>query len=240
MQSPVHPLGESEIVNHSQLQQGFYKKLDEVNKRIQSLDQKVLYVEKREQEGWRVAAQQLNDLTEQSQSGTASIANLEVRLSRELHRLEESIGKELNAELQRRTDAEKRSKDAIATAAAEVRESIAQLEGNRFSVIDKKIDDMATTVSELCSVFDQRLGELSEQVAHMSKAAATEVVRIEEMMEAKKREQEANEVRVLQLLEETCTGLHEQLQEERRLREESHMRLEKILVESAQKPWVRT
>src|SRR3989338_5076392 len=135
------------------------QKFDENAKRIQSLEQKVLYVEKREQEGWRVAAQQLNDLTEQSQGGTSSIANLEIRLSRELQRLEDTIGKELDVEVQRRTVAEKRSKDAISHAAAEVREAIAQLESNRFSVIDKKIDDMATTVSELCSVFDSRIGE---------------------------------------------------------------------------------
>ena len=239
MQSPVHPYGEHDPVNFSSTSQQFFQKFDENAKRIQSLEQKVLYVEKREQEGWRVAAQQLNDLTEQSQSGTSSIANLEMRLSRELQRLEDTIGKELQTEVQRRNDAEKRSKDAISQAAAEVRDAIAQLEGNRFSVIDKKIDDMATTVSELCAVFDRRLSELSQQVAHMSKAAASEVVRIEEIMEKRKVEHEANEVRVLQLLEETCTGLHQQLQEERRLREESHMRLEKLLVESAQKPWVR-
>jgi hypothetical protein len=98
---------------------------------------------------------------------------------------------------------------------------------------------MAGTVSELCNVFDKRLSELSQQVVHMSQAAATEVVRIEEMISASKREHESNEVKVLTLLEETCTGLHQQLVEERRLREESHMRLEKLLIESANKPWLR-
>ena len=128
MQSPVHPLGEHELANHSNQSKNLHQKIDEVSKRIQSLDHKMLYVERRDQEGWRVAAQQLNDLTEQSQSGTSSIANLEIRLSRELQRLEETIGKELDVEVQRRTDAEKRSKDAISSAASEVREAIAQLE----------------------------------------------------------------------------------------------------------------
>lgn len=240
MQSPVHPLGETNAANHAPGDaRANLLSLEAMAKRVQALDQKVLYVERREQEGWRVAAQQLNDLTEQSQGGTAAIANLEMRLSREVQRLEETVGRELAVEMQRRAEADTRAREAITHAATEVREAIAALEGNRFAVLDRKIDDMASTVSEMCGVFDKRLGELSSQVAHMSKAAATEVVRIEELIAARRKEHEANEVRVLLLLEETCTGLHEQLREERRLRDESHMRLEKLLVESAQKLWVR-
>lgn len=228
-----------DLSHHSHANRSTVHNLDAISRRIQALDQKMLYVERREQEGWKVAAQQLNDLTEQGQSGVAAIANLEMRLSRELQRMEEAIGKELQVEMQRRAEGETRAKESIAHAAAEVREAISALEGNRFAPLDKKIDDMATTVSELCGVFDRRLSELSQQVAHMSHAAATEVVRIEELVAHRKREHEANEVRVLQLLEDTCTGLHQQLMEERRLRGEAEMRLEKLLIESAQKPWVR-
>jgi hypothetical protein len=208
---------------------------EELARRVHELDQKLLYIERREQEAWALAGQQLTQLAEQSQAGAGAIAAGEVKLSKDLQRLEDVITKEMAVESQRRSETEATIRGLIETATAEVRNAIGQVEHTRFTALDRRMEEVARASSDLATGIERRLAAVSGETQEAAARALDEAQRIEGLLVQRRREQEEADVKLLNLLEETCVSLHQQLATERAEREESHRRLEKLLVDVAQR-----
>lgn len=212
---------------------------DDLFKRIHELDQRLQYIERREQEGWRVASQQISQISENSRSSTAVIANLELKLSRDIQFIEDTVAKEIQTESQRRSDTENRLRQSISDEAGAIRSAVITAEQSRFQDLDRRVNDLTTGLSELCSVFEERLDQLTGSVKQSLDVTRNEAARVEELLIAHKQQKEQEEVKLLTMLEEACVQLHQQIVQERNERQESHRRLERMLLEIGGRQWVR-
>lgn len=213
--------------------------LEEIYKRIQEVDQKLQYIERREQEGWRVASQQITTIADNSRNTGAVVANLELKASRDVQFIEEQLQKDVQMEAQQRQDGEARLKRLIGDEATAIRSAIATAERDRFTDLDRKVDGVTQQMNDMCEGFDKRLGELTKQMTEVLNATKSEAQKVEDMLLRNKAEREKAELNLLAVVEETCVKLHEQIVQERHERAESHKRLEKVLLDMSGRQWVR-
>ena len=213
--------------------------LEELFKRIAAVDQQLQYIERREQEGWRVASEQIGSITENSRNATTAVANLELKLARDVQFYEEQLSKDIQVETQHRQEAEARLKQQITEESSGVRSAIATAEQNRFAELDLKVNDLTTNLAQLCNVVEERLTQLTDQLSNTLHTTRDEAQRVEDMMLKQKEEREKAEINLLAVLEETCVSLHQQIVAERNERIDSQKRMEKLLLEMSGRQWVR-
>ena len=213
---------------------------EELFRRLHEIEQKVQYIERREEEGWRLAKQQIGQITDSSRSSTTVVGNLELKLSKDIQFIEESVSKDIQMEVQRRAEGEQRMRQMIQEEAALVKTTIAQQEKARTNDIDTKLSEMTSTVAQLCTTMEERLAKLTLELVNNSEDSRKEVARVEDKLAQQKAAREAAEMNLLQILEETCVQLHQQIVAERNERVESHKRLERLLLEVSRRQWVRT
>jgi hypothetical protein len=214
--------------------------LEELYKRVQEVDLKLQYMERREQEGWRVASQQISTIAENSRATGTTVANLELKLSKDVQFIEEQLARDVQGEAASRIETETRLKRIIADEAQTVRSAIAAAERDRFSELDAKVTDITSQLNDLCSSFETRLADMTTQLSRTLDATRKEATTVEEMLLRHKAERERAEMNLLAVVEETCVQLHQQIVQERHERVESQKRLEKILLEMSGRQWVRT
>ena len=214
--------------------------LEELYRRVQEVDQKLQYMERREQEGWRVASQQITTIAENSRHTGTTVANLELKLSKDVQFIEEQLARDVQTEASARSDAETRLKRMIGDEASSVRSAIAAAERDRFADLDSRVSDITRQLNDLCGTFEKRLGEMTGQLSKTLDATRKEATTVEEMLLRHKAEREKAEMNLLAVVEETCVQLHQQIVQERQDRAESQKRLEKILLDMSGRQWVRT
>lgn len=214
--------------------------LEELYRRIHEVDQKLQYIERREQEGWRVASQQITTIADNSRTTATTVANLELKISKDIQFIEEQLAKDVQTEAQQRAESESRLRRLITDEAAAVRSTIAATERDRFADLDRRLEGVTATLNTMCNQFEDRLTELTSQLSKTLDATRREATTIEEMIIRNKSEREKAEMNLLAVVEETCVQLHQQIVAERQERAESQKRLEKMLLDMSGRQWVRT
>ena len=214
--------------------------LEELYKRVQDVDQKLQYMERREQEGWRVASQQITTIADNSRSTATSVANLELKISKDIQFIEEQLARDVQSEASQRAEGEGRLKRLIGDEATALRSAIAAAERDRFTELDTRVNEITIQLNELCTTFETRLVDMTGQLSKTLDATRREATTVEEMLLRHKAERETAEMNLLAVVEETCVQLHQQIVQERRDRVESQKRLEKILLDMSGRQWVRT
>ncbi len=213
---------------------------EELYRRLHDIEQKMQYIERREQEGWRLAQQQIASIADSTRSATIIVGNLELKLSKDVNFIEESVAKEIAQEVQRRAEGEQRLRQQITEEANLVKITVEQQERQRNAEVEAKITALTASVSRLVSDMEQKIGSATAELIRAADTAKRDATRVEDMLASHKATREAAELNVLQVLEETCVQLHQQIVAERNERLESHKRLERLLLEVSRRQWVRT
>jgi hypothetical protein len=213
---------------------------DELFKKIHEIDQRLQYMERREAESLRHSQQTVQNISEQARTASTSIANLEIKLSKDIQFLEETLTREIQVEAQRRSESESRLRQQLLDEAVVVRSSLEKNERNRSGEVEQALQRLTSELSSLCSRFEQSMQNLDFRLNDAVSSAIHQATEAERKLQQHKATRETAEMHLLQILEETCVELHNEIIQERQERIESNKRLERLLLEMSSRQWVRT
>lgn len=214
--------------------------VDELFKKIHELDQRLQYMERRESESLRHSQHTIQTVSEQARTSTTSIANLEIKLSKDLQFMEDALTREIQTEAQNRADSEARLRQLLVDEATVIRSSLETNERGRNSEIEVTIHRLTSELNLLCTRFEESVGILESRLNDAVLSAQVQAKEAERKLQQHKAVREASEMHLLQVLEETCVELHNEIVQERQERSESHKRLERLLLDVSSRQWVRT
>ena len=213
---------------------------EEIFRRLHEVEKRLTYIESREEDGWKAASDQVDAAMEASRSGTNAIANLELKLAKDIEAIERTLATDLQAEVQQRNQSEAILRQLVSDEAQSAKNTMEQLSRTREQELELQVKELTQKLSDLCGNVEERFKELRQEVVSSVGAVSQEAARVEELLRDHQRIREESQMNLLQLLEDMCVRLHEQLVEEKKERVESQKRLEKLLLEYSSRQWVRT
>ena len=213
---------------------------DELFKKIHELDQRLQYMERREAESLRHSQQTVQTVSEQARMASTSIANLEIKMSKDLQFLEDALTREIQVEAQRRVESEARLRQQLLDEATVVRSSLEKNERGRNSEVEQTLQRLTGELNALCTRFEDSINALDGRLNDAVANAQMQAKDAERKLQQHKVTREAAEMNLLQVLEETCVELHNEIIQERQERIDSNKRLERLLLEVSSRQWVRT
>jgi hypothetical protein len=209
-------------------------------RRVHEVDQKLLYVERREAESTRTVSQQIAELTERCRNVDTVIANLELKLARDIEFVEEAVTREVQSEASRHNETDSVLRSLVEEEGTSLRGALQQAYQSRTADVEHRLRTLSEEFSQLCLDVDQHIQRSKEGWETAISKCQQEALRAEDALRAYKLRREEAEMTLLKLLEDTCTQLHQEIVAEREERTQGFKRLERLLLETTgSRSWVR-
>lgn len=208
--------------------------VESLMQRIQDLDAKLLYLERREAESASRSHAWMQKVESDSQNCGAMVANLELRWARDMERAEVILSEHVQREQRSRAEAERAIRQLIVDESAAVRRLTSSQEQMRVAEAQKWVSDASEQLDVLRRSTEQQLERMKATWGGSLNSMSKDMSTLENTITGYQQRREASEVQLLKLFEETCLQLHQEIVQERTERMESHRRLERLLVESLQ------
>ena len=204
----------------------------ELARRLALLDQQLQYFERREGEAWRQNTLCTDRIHNKCTQATATLSNLEQKLSSSLSecikRLEqdgEAVRREVDA-------AERRLRQMADEAVTRGADSAMQCDSERYAALSRRMELVAEGLQRTERHFEARVTGTSNDLERRLRHIQSEVDAVAENATKAETSRQGASVKLLQLLEESCTAVCAELQGERAERQAMMARLERRLEEA--------
>ena len=167
-------------------------------------------------------------------------ASLEERIMKDSRHLEEIMETKLRGEAEQRGEMEKHLKKILNDEATVLKETLLRSEGLQKDDIEVQLRHVTDQVNKSTSHMENRVDDLKKEMAESVHVLQGTVDDVLKKLAAQKKSQNEAETNLLNLIEETCTSLQMEIEEERKQRVASHKHLERVLLEATGRQWTKT
>jgi hypothetical protein len=205
---------------------------DDLIRRIIELEQRIAYIENREEGSRRTAQSEAAKVVESAKRVGVSCNDLELRVTRDISRLDATLQHEYQTQHQRREAMEGALRETFVTEVEHIRQEVAKREASQSDSVQHRVMALSEQLDALAAAFQHDTDAQAAQMEDVRAFVDREVRALRESVDSTTKQREASEMSVLGVLEDMCVQLQKQIANERRERTESHKRLERLLLEA--------
>lgn len=209
-------------------------------RRVADLEERLRHIEVNEAEGMNLSHKTVRDTLATAQSLHDISASLEERILKDSRHLEEIMETKLRGEAEQRGDMEKHLKKILNDEATVLKETLLRSEGLQKDDIEVQLRHVTDLVNKSTAHMEDRIDDLKKEMAESVHVLQGTVDDVLKKLTAQKKSQNEAESNLLNLIEETCTSLQMEIEEERKQRVASHKHLERVLLEATARQWTKT